>query len=76
MSNCQKDNKKPIDGDGSTVAITVDEKPIGNVLLITTVAATAAGIFFGLRTIGMGQHNPLLISTSLAWLISLLVWKR
>ena len=54
MSNCPKDNKKPIDGDGSTVATTVDEKPIGNVLLITTVAATAAGIFFGLRTIGMG----------------------
>ena len=54
MSNCQKDNKKPIDDDGSTVATTVDEKPIGNVLLITTVAATAAGIFFGLRTIGMG----------------------
>ena len=32
---------------------------------ITTVAATAAVIFFGLRTLGVGQQGALLTSRSL-----------
>ena len=74
MSNrdCQKNIKKPIN-DRSTIEATaamVDAKPIGDELLITTVVATTFGIFFGLRAVGMGQHNALLTSTSLVYLLS------
>ena len=70
--DCQKNIKKPIN-DRSTIdarAATVDAKPIGDGLLITTVVATTVGIFFGLRAVGMGQHNALLTSTSLVYLLS------
>ena len=55
MSNCdcQKNIKNPIN-DGSTVDTTAPKKPIGDGPLITTVAATTAGIFFGLRAVDMG----------------------
>ena len=33
------------------------KKPIGDGLLITTIAATVAGIFFGLRRVGVGQQG-------------------
>ena len=67
--------KKPIIEDGPTVAFTGTEKPIGDELIITTIAATVVGIFFGLRAMGAGQHNALLTSTSLVWLFSLPVLK-
>ena len=62
--NCQE----TIDKDE---AATVDEEPIGDGLLITTVATATAGIFFSLRAMGLVQHDALLMSTSLAWLMSL-----
>ena len=73
--DCQESIKKPIE-DGPTVAAAVTEKSIGDGVLITTVAATAIRIFFGLREIGAVQHDALLTSTSLVWLMSLPVWKR
>ena len=71
MSNCdcQKNIKKPIN-DGSTLDATAAKKAIGDGPLITTVATTTAGIFFGLRAVGMGQHNELLTSTSLVYWLS------
>ena len=74
MSNCdcQENIKKPIE-DAPTVA---SEKPIGDGLFITTVATATVGIFFSLREMGLVQHDALLSSTSLAWLISLPVWER
>ena len=73
MSNCdcQEKIKKPIEDGPATVA----EKPIGDGLLITTIAATAAGMLSGLRVMGAGQHNALLTSMSMVWLFSLPVWK-
>ena len=47
------------------------EKPIGDGLLITTVATATVGIFFSLRAMGLVQHDALLSSTSLVWLMSL-----
>ena len=75
MSDCdrQKNNKKQTD-DASTVDRWMMH-PIGDGMMITTVAATAAVIFFGLRLVGMGQGNALLTSTSLVWFISLPVWE-
>ena len=73
MSNC--DYQENIDDDEATVATTVAEKPIGDGLLITTIAATIAGIFFGLRAMGGVVNDALIISTSLVWLMSLPVWK-
>ena len=66
MSNCDYhwDYQENIDYDEATVT----EKPDG--LLITTMAAMTAGIFFGLRTIGAAQHDALLASTTWAWLMS------
>ena len=66
MSNCDChcDCQENIDYD----EVTVTEKPDG--LLITTMAAMTAGIFFGLRTIGAAQHDALLASTTWAWLMS------
>ena len=72
--DCQKNIKKPTD-DGSTVHTPAAKKPSGDELRITTVASTTIGIFYALRAAGAGQHNTLLTSTSLAWLISLPVWK-
>ena len=67
MSNC--DCQENIDDEASitTVATTADKKPIsfGDGLLITTVTSTAAVIFFGLWTLGIGQQGALLTSTSL-----------
>ena len=67
--DCQKNIKKPIN-DGSTVDATAGKKPIGDGLLIATIAATTAVIFFGLRVVGVRQHNALLTSTSLVYLLS------
>ena len=39
------------------MVVTTAENPIGDGLLIT------AGMFFGLRAIGVGQHDALLTST-------------
>ena len=65
MSNgdCQKNIKKP--GMGWD----------GDELLISTVAATAAGIFFRIRAEGVGERGALLTSTSLIYLISLPVFR-
>ena len=68
--DCQEDIKKLIEG-GSTVVATVAEKPIGDGLFKTTIAATTVGIFFGLRAMDAVQHGALFTSTSLVWLLSL-----
>ena len=47
------------------------KKPIGDGLLITTVAATAAEIFFGLMAVVVGQQGALLTSMLLVYLMSL-----
>ena len=64
-SDCQKNIKKPIDGE-SVVDATTAKKPIGGRLLITTVTSTTVGIFYAQRTAGVGQHKALFTSTSLA----------
>ena len=46
------------------------EKPFGDGMIISTVAATTAVIFFGLRLVGVRQGNVLLTSTFLAWFMS------
>ena len=76
MSDCdrQKNNKKVI-GDGSTVDATAAKKLIGDGLIITTVAATTAVMFFILRLVGMRQGHALLTPTSLACFMSLPVWE-
>ena len=68
----QKNNKATIDDDddGSTVDATAAKKPIGDGLLITTVTAMAAGICFGLRTVGIEQQGALLTSTSFVYFLS------
>ena len=73
MSNCHY--QENIDDDEATVATTVAEKPIGDGLLITNIATTIAGIFFGLRAMGGVANDALITSTSLVWLMSLPVWK-
>ena len=67
-----RDFQENID-DEATVAATANKEPIsfGDGLLITTVASTAAGIFFGLRKLGVGQQGALLTSTSLVSLMFL-----
>ena len=53
------------------------EEPIGDVLLsMTTVATATVGKFFSLRAMGIGQHDSMLTSTSLVWLLSRPIWKR
>ena len=47
------------------------KKPIGDGLLITTVASTAAEIFFGLTAVVVGQQGALLTSMLLVYLMSL-----
>ena len=54
------DVKKPIEQDG---------------LLITIVASTTVVIFYALRVAGLGQHNVLITSTSLACFLSLPIRK-
>ena len=70
--NCHCNCQEKIDDVEATVA----EKPIRDGLLITTVAATTVRIFFSLRAMGLVQHDALLASTSLVWLMSLPVWER
>ena len=66
MSNRQE----KIDDETATTA----ENPIRDVLLsMTTVAAATIGIFFSLRHMAVGQHDALITSTSLVWLMS---WYR
>ena len=72
MSDCQENIKKPIE-DGPAEAA---EKPIGDGLFITTVATMIVGKFFSIRAMGLVQHDALLASTSLVWLMSLPVWER
>ena len=72
--DCQKNIKTSID-DGSTVDATAARKPIGDGLLITTVASRTVGIFYALRAAGVGQHNALLASMLLAYFMSLQKWK-
>ena len=64
MSNCdcQENIKEPIEH-GPIITGTTAEEPDG--LIITTVATMAAGIFFGLRAMCLGQHDALITSTSL-----------
>ena len=66
--DCQKNIKEPIEY-RPIIADTAAECPDG--LLITTVAVMTAGTFFGLKGMGFGQHDALLMSTSLLWLMSL-----
>ena len=47
------------------------EKNIGNGLIITTIAATTAGMSFALRAVNVEQPKALLASTALACLLSL-----
>ena len=54
----------------------VAEKPIGDGLLITTIAAMTVRIFFGLRATGAAQHDALLTSPLFVWLMSFLYWQR
>ena len=72
---CEDCQQKHIKDDGSTVDATAAKKPIKDGLLMTAVASTTAGIFYALWIAGVGQHNALSTSTSLAWLMSLPVWK-
>ena len=67
MSNCDCQENE----DETTVAT---EKPIGDGLLITTVATATVGIFCSLRAIV--QNDALLASTSLVWLMSLPIRER
>ena len=63
MSNCQENIE-----DETTAAT---KNPFGDVLLsMTTVATATVGMFFSLRSMCVGQHNSMLTSTSLAWLLS------
>ena len=66
MSNCQDCQQEKLIDNRSTVDVAATKEPIGNRLLMTVVASTAAGIFYTLRIAGVGQHNTLLTSTSLA----------
>ena len=66
---CQKNFKKP------EPTVNDVKKPIGDGLLITTVVFTSVGIAYAIRAAGVRQHNALLTSTSLAFLISLAIWE-
>ena len=75
MSNCdcEENIKKPI-RNGPTIAATVVEKPIGDGLLIISIAGITAVILFGLRVVSVGQQGALLMPTSLVhWLYLLAV---
>ena len=66
MSDCEDCQNKNVD---------VAAKEPTDGLLMTVMASTVAGIFYALRMAGVGQHNALLTSTSVAWLMSLPIWK-
>ena len=72
MSDCQENINKLTEDETAGSA----EKPIGDVPFIPFTAATTVGIFFVLRVMGVGQHDALVIPTSLVWLFSLPVWER
>ena len=72
MSDCQENIKKPI-GHEPIIASGTAEGPDG--LIITTVATMTAGMFFDLRVMGFRQHDFLLTSTSMVWLMLLPAWK-
>ena len=79
MSNCdcQKNIKKDPVVDGvpiTAVNATTAKKSIGDLQLKTTLVATTAGMFFGIRGIGVGQQDPLLIYALLVHWFSLLVF--
>ena len=68
---------KTLLGDGvpiTAVNATTAKKSIGDLQLITTLVATTAGMFFGIRGIGAGQQDPLLIYALLVHWFSLLVF--
>ena len=69
ISDCEDCQKKNNDG------ATPTKKLFGYGLIITTIAATTAVIFFGLRLVGMRKGNALLTSMSLIWFMSLPVCK-
>ena len=75
MRNCQDCQQKNIRDEESTVDTPAAKKPIKDGMLMTAVASTTAGILYALRKASVRQHNTLLASTSLSWLISLPVWK-
>ena len=63
MSNCDWENiKEPIEY-RPIITDTAAEDPNG--FIITTVASMTAKMFFGLRAVGLEQHNALLTTTSL-----------
>ena len=61
-------HKEPIEHESIMANMTAEEF---DGLIITTVAAMTVGMFFGLRAMGLGQHDALITSTPLVWLISL-----
>ena len=74
--SCHCDCQENINDDETTITTTVTEKPIGDGLLITTMAAMTVRIFFGLKAMGAAQHDALLTSTSFVWLMSFPYQKR
>ena len=54
MSDCEDCQQKHIKDDGSTADATAAKKRIKDMLLMTTVASTTAGIFYALRIAGVG----------------------
>ena len=68
----QENIEKPVKH-GPVIADTTAEEPDG--LIIVTVTVMTARMFFGIRAMGLGQHDALITSTSLVWLRSLSVWK-
>ena len=71
MSDYEDCQNKNNDGVGAAAA----KKPIGDGMIITTIAATTAVIFCGLRLVGIRQGNAFLTSASLTWFMSLPVWE-
>ena len=67
MSSCEDCQQKSNDG--------VDAKKPTVGLLMTIIASTMTGIFYKLRLADIGQYNTLLTYTSVAWLMSLPIWK-
>ena len=74
MTDPDDQKSKSVD-DRSTVDTTATKKPIGDGFIVTTVTATSAVIFFGLKLVGMRQCNALLTSTLLPWFMSLPAWE-
>ena len=71
MSNCDYQKSKPI-GDRRPeieypMTTVYAKELIAKWRLITTISAAVVGIFFDLRTLGIGQYGALLTSTWLVW---------